>query len=200
MTNMRFVGFDPGGEKAFGWAVLEATPSGLRLVAGGAVTGAPTALATAAEASGHPPTAIGIDAPLFWVAEGDRNADLQVRTLVCSAGGQSGTVSHVNSLRGACLVQGVLVARLSRERWPEVPVTEAHPKALLRLSAEARAFASRPEVQSIGEHGRDAALGAYAAHAMAAQSQGWHNLVTQEHVPYFPGAFSVAYWFPRQRT
>jgi hypothetical protein len=119
---------------------------------------------------------------------------------VCSAGGQSGTVSHVNSLRGACLVQGVLIARLSRERWPEVPITESHPKALLRLSAQAREFAAGSDLQSIGEHGRDAALGAYAAHAMVAQSEGWHNLVTQERAPFFPGGSNVAYWFPKQRT
>jgi len=146
---MRFIGFDPGGKKAFGWAVVETTPRGLRLVAGGEVTGALTALATASEASVELPAAIGIDAPLFWVFDGDRNADLQVRALVCGAGGQSGTVSHVNSLRGACLVQGVLVARLSRERWPEVPITESHPKALRQLSAAAREFISASEFQAI---------------------------------------------------
>jgi Protein of unknown function (DUF429) len=193
---MRFIGFDPGGKEAFGWAVIEATPLGLGLVAGGAVTGALTALAAASAFSVDPPAAIGIDAPLFWVPEGDRNADIQVRALVCGAGGESGTVSHVNSLRGACLVQGVLVARLSRERWPEVPMTESHPKALLRLSAAAREFISASEFQVIGEHGRDAALGAYAAHAMVTQSEGWHNLVMHERAPFFPGGSKVAYWFP----
>lgn len=197
---MRFIGFDPGGEKAFGWAVIESTSNDLRLVAGGTVTSAVAALAAAAKASVYPPAAIGIDAPMFWVPEGDRKADLKIRALVRGAGGQSGTVSHVNSLRGACLVQGVLIARLARQRWPEVPMTEAHPKALLRLSSDARTFTDRSELESIGEHGRDAALGAYSAHAMFTQSDGWHDLVPQEYEPYFPAGFNVVYWFPKKQT
>jgi hypothetical protein len=198
MDKKLFVGFDPGGEKAFGWAVLEATQQGLRFVAGDTVTGAPTAIAQASAVLPKVPVAVGIDAPLFWVPEGDRNADSLVRTLVCEAGGQSGTVSHVNSLRGACLVQGVLIARLSHERWPSAQITEAHPKALLRVSAEAHAFASA--LQAVSEHVRDAALGAYAAHAFVAKSVGWHDLAMQERVLFFPGGTKVAYWFPKQRT
>lgn len=197
---MLFAGFDPGGEMAFGWAVLEATQQGLRFVAGGTVTGAPTAFAQASAALLETPVAIGIDAPLFWVPEGDRNADSSVRTLVCKAGGQPGTVSHVNSLRGACLVQGVLIARLSCERWPSARITEAHPKALLRVSAAARCFVSTPELRDVGDHIRDAALGAYAAHALVAPSAGWHDLATQERSPFFPGGTEVAYWFPKHRT
>jgi hypothetical protein len=197
---MMFAGFDPGGEQAFGWAVLKATPQGLRFVAGGTVTGAPTALSQASVVLLEGPTAIGIDAPLFWVPEGDRNADTLVRRLVCSAGGQSGTVSHVNSLRGACLVQGVLIARLSHTHWPSARMTEAHPKALLRVAAAARAFVGAPELQAVSEHVRDAALGAYAAHALVAQCAGWHDLATQERARFFPGGTEVAYWFPNQRT
>lgn len=197
---MRFVGFDPGGVSAFGWAVVEATKNGLRFVSGGVVTGAPAALAQSASLLLEAPAAVGIDAPLFWVYEGDRNADSQVRALVCGAGGQSGTVSHVNSLRGACLVQGVLAAKLSRDQWPTARITEAHPKALLRVSAAARAFVSAPEIHAIGEHVRDAALGAYAAHAYVTQARGWHDLLVQERAPFFPGGTEVAYWFPKQRT
>ncbi len=195
---MRFIGFDPGGAQSFGWAVLETTPHGLFLIAGGVVTGAPNAIASASAAVNESPVAIGIDAPLFWVPEGDRNADLQVRALVLGAGGHAGTVSHVNSLRGACLVQGVLVARLSHELWPDALLTEAHPKALLQLSAAARQFVSAPDFQAVDEHVRDAALGAYAAHAMVAQTQGWHNLAIQEQAPFFPGGTEVAYWFPQE--
>jgi len=80
------------------------------------------------------------------------------------------------------------------------PNTRTHPKALLLLSAAAREFISASEFQAIGEHGQHAALGAYAAHAMVTQSEGWHNLVTQERAPFFPGGSNVAYWFPKQRT
>nr|WP_216907668.1 DUF429 domain-containing protein [Synechococcus sp. CCY 0621] len=197
---MRFVGFDPGGEKAFGWAVVEATTDGLRFVAGDVVSGAPSAVAQSSALLRGAPAAVGIDAPLFWVCEGDRSADAQVRRLVCEAGGQSGTVSHVNSLRGACLVQGVLVAQLSREQWPAAPLTEAHPKALLRVSAAALAFVSAPEFPEVGEHIRDAALAAYAAHAFLTQAAGWHDLLLNERSPFFPGGTEVAYWFPKQRT
>jgi predicted nuclease with RNAse H fold len=197
---MRFVGFDPGGEKAFGWAVVESTREGLHFVSGGVVTGAPAALAQSSAVLLEAPAAVGIDAPLFWVCEGDRKVDSQVRALVCGAGGHAGTVSHVNSLRGACLVQGVLVARLSREQWPAASMTEAHPKALLRVSGAARAFVSAPELRGVSEHVRDAALGAYAAHAYVTQALGWHNLLAQERAPFFPGGTEVAYWFPKQRT
>jgi hypothetical protein len=196
---MRFVGFDPGGEKAFGWAVLEAAPGGLLLLGGGVVTGATAAVASASALIGEAPAAIGIDAPLFWISDGDRRADLKVRALVCGAGGSPGTVNHVNSLRGACLVQGILAARLSHERWPDAIVTEAHPKALLRVSAAARDFVSAPQFQSVGEHARDAALGAYAAHAVTERSHGWHNLAAQEHAVFFPAGNEVAYWFPQHR-
>jgi hypothetical protein len=197
---MQFIGFDPGGKKAFGWAVVEATPRGLSFIDGGVVTGALNAVASASAAITGAPAGIGIDAPLFWVSDGDRNADLQVRALVCSAGGQSGTVSHVNSLRGACLVQGVLVAKLSQERWPDAPITESHPKALLRLSAAAQKFISAPKFRTVAEHVRDAALGAYAAHAMVAQSHDWHDLIAKELSPFFPGGNRVAYWFPKHRS
>jgi len=44
-----------------------------------------------------------------------------------------GTVQAVNSLRGACLVQGILTAILLRQRVPEIHVSESHPKAVLWL-------------------------------------------------------------------
>ena len=40
---------------------------------------------------------------------------------------------EINSLRGACLVQGALVAYLLHKRFPYITITESHPKALLYL-------------------------------------------------------------------
>lgn len=197
---MHFVGFDPGGEKAFGWAVLSATGPNLSLVASGTCTGARTALSAAQAATSIAPVAFGTDAPLFWVDAGDRKADETVRKMVCAAGGKSGTVNHVNSLRGACLVQGVLVTRLAAELWPRAAITEAHPKALLAASQVARDFATHIIRTLSTEHERDAALAAYAAFSFVTQANDWHDLAAKEQNPFFPGGKRVAYWFPKLRT
>lgn len=197
---MRFVGFDPGGEKAFGWAVVLATPSGLELVGAGTCSSAPEAVRAAHQVSEIVPAAFATDAPLFWVASGDRQADSVVRKLVCSAGGHSGTVSHVNSLRGACLVQGVQVTRLATARWPSAKVTEAHPKALLLLDQGARDFLGKIAGAVKTEHERDSAIAAYTAAAFVNQTEGWHDLSQQDRDPFFPGGSNAAYWFPRAKT
>jgi predicted nuclease with RNAse H fold len=195
---MILFGFDPGGLKNFGWACLcigeSGTPVALHT---GCSSSALVAIKEASYAAGSAPVvAVGIDAPLFWVTEGDRRADAGIRMRVCAAGGRSGTVGHVNSLRGACLVQGVLAARQIAEEWPFAKVTEAHPKALLLVHLEARQFLADYLPAPPTEHERDAALGAYAAWAFAVQLTGWHDLVREEHAPFFPSGHTVAYWFP----
>lgn len=194
---MKFIGLDPGGQNSFGWAVLcigdSGVPAGLST---GVSSHADVALQQAAEVTGCAPNAIGIDAPLFWVAAGDRKADARIRKLVCAAGGRSSTVGHVNSLRGACLVQGVLAAHRVAELWPSALVTEAHPKALLRISGTAQAFLGAHFPESPTEHQRDAALAAFAAWAAVAAFKGWRNLVHDEQAPFFPSGFKVSYWFP----
>ncbi len=197
---MYIVGFDPGGENAFGWAVLSKTARDLSLVASGTCTGALAALSSVQAATTIAPIAFGTDAPLFWTQVGDRKADEKVRKMVCAAGGKSGTVSHVNSLRGACLVQGVLVTNLAAKYWPGAMITEAHPKALLTVSTAARDFARRISQYVGTEHERDAALAAYSAFALVMRTDGWHDLAIKEQNPFFPGGTRVAYWFPESRT
>lgn len=197
---MQIVGFDPGGQNAFGWAILESSQHSLRLVASGECTGAPTALAQASEAMKGEPAAIGIDAPLFWTYSGDRHADQVVRKLVCNAGGQSGTVSHVNSLRGACLVQGILIANLARAVWPGTKITEAHPKALLRVCASANVLVNSLQLMTLRDHERDAVIAAYSAYEMLHPSADWHDLVPKEVDPVFPAGNDIVYWFPKNRT
>jgi hypothetical protein len=195
-----FVGFDPGGKSAFGWAVLAKVGADLELVATGTCAGARAALAAAAIASPTIPVAFGTDSPLYWVEAGDRKADAVVRKMVCAAGGSSGTVSHVNSLRGACLVQGILVIRFAAELWPMASITETHPKALLKVSKSAREFAERIAKRVITEHERDAALAAFAAFSMVEYSEGWTDLAETDVRPFFPGGKRLAYWFPKART
>ena len=135
---MLVVGLDPGGAAAFGWAILSGSFDAPQFVVGGVCTGARAAVEAAAKHLHVDPLAVGIDAPLFWSASGDRRADSIVRKLVCKAGGRGGTVSHVNSLQGACLVEGAIAARLVRDRWPVAQITEAHPRHSWRSAPRSR--------------------------------------------------------------
>ena len=120
----------------------------------------------------------------------------------------SSTVQNVNSLRGACLAQGILATVLLRVGFPTIQVTESHPKALLWLLGIAR-----PDRPSFGiglsdlyshicwtggsstVHERDAALGALAANAMVCNTAGWRDLFVEELSPYSPVP-PVAYYMP----
>lgn len=78
---------------------------------------------------------------------------------------RSGTVQTPNSLRGAALVQGAMFVYRLREKFPGVPVTEAHPKAVaLALggwdAARVLAFGCPEDAE---EHERDAYMAAIAA-------------------------------------
>jgi predicted nuclease with RNAse H fold len=192
-----YIGFDPGGNEAFGWAVLRTQGTITELVKSGTCSDAHAASEAAKIFATSAPIAIAIDAPLFWVNAGDRKADARVRKMVCAAGGSSGTVSHVNSLRGACLAQGILVTKIAVESWPNALVTEAHPKALLRVSPATRQFAGSLSKQTANEHERDAAIAAYTACAFAEQREGWHDLSLLETNPFFPAGKSAVYWFPK---
>jgi hypothetical protein len=115
MSDRYVIGFDPGGQNAFGWAVLACSDNQLTFIASGVCSNARDSLNGAAGKCPSDPIAVGIDAPLIWSESGDRQCDRFVRGAVlrktAATGRRAGsTVSHVNSLRGACLVQGVLVA------------------------------------------------------------------------------------------
>lgn len=191
------LGLDPGGANAFGWAVLVGAFDSARFVAGGVCTGARAAIDEATLRLDEHPAAVGIDAPLFWSCSRDRYADVFVRTLVCRKDGRGGTVNHINSLRGACLVEGAMAAHLARHRWATARITEAHPKALLAISTEVEMFASLPSIQGDGHHIRDAALGALTALAMIEQRANWQDLAALEPDPLYPLGVKAEYWFPQ---
>ena len=207
-----FLGFTPGGAMAFGWCALVVADddqilelkSGTRSAAGDAFDAAVSAVSNCLPAIGIPlamgiPSAIGIAAPMYWSTNAERNADNIVRGSVLSRGGPSSTVSSVNSLRGACLAQGVMVAALTRERWPEVPITESHPRAVLITWPEVTGFLSGLNFNN--DHERDAALGAYTALAYNKRSDGWQDLRGFESSTFdlIPGT-PPAYWFPAGGT
>jgi hypothetical protein len=85
------------------------------------------------------PTAIGIDCPLWWSAwkSAERQVDVLLRRKYRDRIGQS--VQSINSLRGAALVQGIMLGYAVRARFPDVHITETHPKALLKAMHLSRA-------------------------------------------------------------
>jgi len=191
------VGLDPGGKSAFGWAVLEDAPGPpLRLLASGVADRANEAVAEVQRhLKGGRILAVGIDAPLYWTFSGDRNADRRLRRRVQECGGPSGTVQHLNSLRGACLVQGIVAAMLLRKQNPTLPLSESHPKAMLWLHEEVLQWIDG-STQASDEHERDAALGALSAWALLHRPFGWRDLALWDEDrigPLFP---SPAYWMP----
>ena len=202
----------PGGVHQFGWCVADGTADGIRIRRSGLAShalGAFTAIVGALQVD-EQPAAAGIDSPLFWVTDGDRAADKCIRRAMKTLGAPNvgGTVQQVNSLRGACLSQGILVAHLLRQRWPHIRVSESHPKALLWLLKVATVKRSAIAIKvrdipgvgcepdaSCGEHERDAALGALAANAMLTAQAGWRDLRLQERDAFEPIS-PVEYWMP----
>jgi predicted nuclease with RNAse H fold len=157
-----WVGADPGGRNAFGLAILTDD--------GGFTTHCVSCADDAIQHVKARPAGVGIDAPMWWSSgpSGDRRADRWIRNRYQIGGG---TVQAANSLRGAALVQGVLFAERARQLFKKVPITEAHPKAVLR--ALKLSWAEFCSVYSIGpttgdvgaenEHCRDAVVAAVAA-------------------------------------
>lgn len=207
-----YVGFDPGGIAAFGWAVADGDALPLRLVDRGIADHAQGAINAAKNCAGTVINAIGIDAPLFWNPAGDRRADQKVREAIrehgCRASG--GTVSAVNALRGACLIQGILVAMICQKAGKEIPITESHPKALLWLVGKAtcsrppnelalsdlREYVVGSAIQGASDHERDAVLGAVAAFAMDSRIDGWQDLRAFDPDSITPLDPPPGYWMP----
>ena len=210
-----YLGFDPGGAGAFGWCVLSGEDLPLSLYRRGAADHASGAVKAALETIGDGPICgVGIDAPLFWQPGGparatDRIVDRSIRQHICRKGAPGGTVNAVNSMSGACLIQGIMAAMLLRSAFPQVHITESHPKALLWLIGRANRE-NRPEhitlthlndlvsgdAEGANLHERDAALAAVSSWHMVNESSGWRNLYEEEKSPISPLDPSPSYWLP----
>jgi hypothetical protein len=208
------LGFDPGGEGKFGWAVCINNVDELYVVDTGLADHAKGATECALKAipKGMFVAGAGIDAPMFWVFDGSREADRRIRGVIGRLGAPSpgGTVQHFNSLRGACVIQGLLILKLLRQLYPNLPVTESHPKALLWLM-EIASKDFGPEIVKINdikginvtrarirtEDERDAVLGAFAAQAMIRNEPGWEDLLKFERDPVLAGESPISYWMPK---
>ena len=117
----------------------------------------------------------------------------------------SGTVQSVNSLRGAALVGGTLLALRLREEFPELPITESHPKALLiafKLESDA-AIEKCLHVRKAwhDEHQRDAMVAAVCARE-GFEGRWRCDLAKHRHrLEQDPKSFCLApvsYWWPEQ--
>lgn len=117
------LGIDPGGKRKFGLAKL--------FMDGTIETSTVSSVREAISRVNEMPLGVGIDCPLWWSdgVGGTRNADKWIRDTYKLP---SRNVQSVNSMWGAVLVQGVLFAMKIREKYPEVNVTESHPKALMK--------------------------------------------------------------------
>ncbi len=209
-----FLGFDPGGKKGkgkFGWSIcrdeageFEQLDSDVAKNAGEVVSQVLDKLLPNERI-----VAVGIDAPLFWDKTGkDRKADKIIRGEVKNKSVKSSVIA-VNSLQGACLVQGILVGdafyRLN------APITETHPRVLrylLKQSLSRKAYpAELCKRKKETSHQWDARTAAYAAWAMWKDLQGqrldgWQDLFLTETAPFLPlgRKVRVSYWMPIPRN
>ena len=202
------LGFDPGGKGRFGWSVCKALPGALvRLQTGladdavEALHGVEGAVESCGLQGNRTFLAAGIDAPMFWGEKGNREIDAILRRVLRETQFPTpgGTVQQVNSLRGACLAQGMLLGKYLHERW-SLPITETHPKVLshlLSLPGQFDVGVSMTDLTSgLEEHERDATLSAVAAWAMVRKLPGWRDLYAQEPNPVQPFDTPVSFWMP----
>lgn len=152
-------GADPGGASVFGVATLGAN--------GSFKTSCVSSAHEALKWFAGEPQAIGIDCPLWWSSQNGASRWID-KWLRKTYGIRPGTVQSANSLQGAVLIQGLMLALESRKEWPGAQITEAHPKALCKAL-------KLPDWQDLvckfglcgeppgTEHERDALLAAVAA-------------------------------------
>ena len=212
-----FLGFDPGGKKdkktkepRFGWSICKDGPEKPRLFCFGTARYAQEVLNRVVDKLPQNACvrACGIDAPMFWpYTTWDRKADRTIRQEMGKRDHPSppGTVQHVNSLQGADLAQGVLLAALLHRKFG-APITEAHPKALLCLIGTSRSnlgelVRGAENIQDPSKEDKeDAVLAAYAAWSMHKQLKGWKDLLEEEDPkPFFPfpkasSEMDIRYW------
>jgi len=159
-----WIGADPGGRGNFGLAILR--PDGTACT--WCLNCTDDAITVIRENVAGGPGGAGVDAPLWWSSgrSSARRADQWLRDRHHLSGGK---VQAANSLRGAALVQGMMFVQRLRELFPGTPVSEAHPKAVMKGlkkgSGQAffKHFGVRVKRTDFSEHERDAAIAAVAA-------------------------------------
>ena len=228
------LGFDPGGVGHFGWSICETVDGKLKSCPRtGLANDACHAISQVRMAlpDNLPVLAAGIDAPLFWSKKGGRRVDVVLRQTLKDtqfpASKLGGTVQTVNSLQGACVVQGLLLARYLMDTCWDLAITESHPKALChllchtgqqdmvhRLTAGLADRKRDPTLclcgcgdptkpkASLADHKRDATLSAISAWAAVyGTPPRWQNLYVEVEEPFRINPFNIpiSYWMPAHR-
>jgi len=204
-----FLGFDPGGERSFGIAVLY-----------DAVIKATTVSSVAdaidwivRECKSKEPIAAGIDTLLHWCdgPGGWRPADRLLRAAYPAA---RSSILSPNGLYGSMGIGGMALALRLRQRWPSILLNETHPKVLaFSLRGERHRdddptagiawfarYAGLDLTHAGTGHDFDAVLSAWATRE--GLSQGWADLVTDDRSLLFPAGTVSYLWpeFPAQRS
>ena len=205
------LGFDPGGKGNFGWCVCQADGDELQVRQTCVANDAQDAIRQVKSAikslvsPGNPKVlAAGIDAPMFWSATGNREIDGTIREELKkrnSSKEKGAKVLAVNSLWGSVLAQGVLLGKYLHKTYPDLQITETHPKALLQLlTGEGNGGDSGKLLNCLfgNEDKRDAAISAYAAWKMWKDDEDptWRNLYHDEPGMINPFCTPVSYWMP----
>ena len=160
-----WIGADPGGKNKFGVAALSSDGD----VESERFSCAREAVAWVVNMNVSL-LGVGIDAPLWWSSgiSGARHADQWLRDQYPQA---RNSVMLINSIFGGVLIQGFLFATELRQRFPNVPVTEAHPKLTLHargtdfedLARELGLDVDSKIVNEANDDRRDAVIAALAA-------------------------------------
>jgi len=160
-----WVGVDPGGADNYGVAIIQGRRCQTRRL-----NSTQEAIEWVSEVMRDDvPAGVGVDSPLWWSAgpASLRKADERIR---CKTTGVThSTAQAINSLRGSVLAQGMMFVDLIRRRCPNVPVTESHPKAVLKAMTRESwegLFASIEtsiHLDSEPDHERDAIIAALCA-------------------------------------
>ncbi|GAB5388142.1 MAG: hypothetical protein Alpg2KO_11100 [Alphaproteobacteria bacterium] len=151
---MDILGYDPGGKGTNGVARVSLDQTGkIRAVDAESCSTSDDAQ-TWLECRSVGVDALAIDTLLAWT-HGQRDLD---RSLRARYGLPSGSVQSAGSLRGAMLVNGVLVAR---HFMGQLSLFEVNPKATLRSVANAMQNEYTQICDVYSEHAADAALGAW---------------------------------------
>lgn len=194
MTAGVYLGLDPGGQRAFGVALLDGDITVFETV-----STVDAAVAWVVERlSERSPIAAGIDTLLHWSGgrSGDRHAEAVLRKLYPDA---RNTVISPNSLYGSMAVGGMALGFRLRARFPELPLNETHPKLLARHFAgslskgadqrtdDRRAWMARElpnaDIRDANDHEIDAIVSAWATRtAMRDRADGqraWRDLAAE---------------------
>ena len=103
-----------------------------------------------------------------------------------------GTVQSANSLAGAVLVGGAMLAYRVRERFPDTGITEAHSKALLKAGFQYLLKCFKYDQANSNLHERDALLAAICARE--GLEKRWSTDLAKDRWPEEQDPLSPCFW------